>query len=212
MRIICISDTHSRHDDMLPIPDGDTLIHAGDCTGSGSLPALEDFTRWFGSLPHKNKLLIAGNHDFCFERYPEWSREMCKKNGIVYLEDEQVTIHKLVFYGSPWTPVYRQMAFNANEPEMFELRAKIPDSTNVLITHGPALQIFDFVPNDAEHVGCFPLAQRIDELTKLKAHICGHIHESYGYAIRESDGLRFANASTCDGRYRPVNPPIIIEI
>ena len=211
MRIVCISDTHSRHSDMPEIPSGDVLIHAGDCTGSGSLPSLDDFTQWFGSLPHRSKVLIAGNHDFCFERYPVWSREMCEKNGITYLEDEQAVIEGFVFYGSPWTPVFRDMAFNATEEEMREIRTQIPDSTDVLITHGPAHRIFDFVPRDELHVGCFPLAQRIAEL-HLKAHVCGHIHESYGFGVRESDGLKFANASTCDVRYRPVNPPIIIDL
>jgi Icc-related predicted phosphoesterase len=82
----------------------------------------------------------------------------------------------------------------------------------VLITHGPAWRILDYVPYDREHVGCFPLAQRIDNLENLKAHICGHIHESYGHGTREKDGVRFVNACTCDSRYRPINPPIIIDV
>lgn len=218
MRIVCISDTHGRHEQMPAIPDGDVLIHAGDCTGRGSLPQIDEFTQWYGSQPHKHKILIAGNHDFAFDStlrdpaWAVWSREMCERNGIVYLQDEQLTIDGLVFFGSPWTPMYRQMAFNADETKMFELRANIPDLTNVLITHGPAWRVLDYVPRDAEHAGCFPLAKRIDELLELKAHVCGHIHEGYGYGIRESDGLKFVNASTCDGHYRPINPPIIIDI
>ena len=78
--------------------------------------------------------------------------------------------------------------------------------------HKSALGIFDWIPDIGEHVGCYPLAKKIEELPQLKAHISGHIHESYGFAIRESDGLKFANASTCDARYRPVNPPIIIDL
>jgi len=212
VRLVCISDTHGRHHDMPQIPAGDILIHAGDCTSNGSLPAIDDFTCWFGSLPHRNKVLIAGNHDFCFERYPEWSREFCEKNGIIYLQDEQAFIGGVLFYGSPWTPVFRQMAFNATEEEMREIRAQIPDSTNVLVTHGPAYRTFDFVPRDEVHVGCFLLAQRIGELEKLQVHICGHVHESYGFAIRDGDGLKCANAATCNGSYRPVNTPIIIDI
>ncbi|PTB92429.1 metallophosphoesterase [Marinobacter sp. B9-2] len=212
MRIVCISDTHSRHREIPDIPDGDILVHAGDCTGSGSLPALDEFTQWFGSLPHSRKILIAGNHDFSFEKYPAWSREMCEKSGILYLQDEQLTINGLVFFGSPWTPLYKQMAFNADETKMFEVRAGIPDSTNVLITHGPAWRVLDYVPRDSEHAGCFPLAKRIDELLELRVHVCGHIHEGYGYGVRESDGLTFVNASSCDGHYRPINPPITIDI
>lgn len=212
MRLVCISDTHSRHEDVPDLPAGDVLIHAGDCTGSGSVASLTDFLGWFGAQPHAHKILVAGNHDYCFEREPELARQLCKECGVSYLEDDQLTIDGIVFYGSPWTPRFRDMAFNADESTMVQLRSRIPDSTNVLITHGPAWRIFDFVPRDNEHVGCFPLAQRIDELTHLKLHLCGHIHEGYGNAIRESDGVKFANASTCDARYRPTNPPVVIEI
>lgn len=194
------------------VPIGDVLIHAGDCTGSGSLPALQEFTDWFSSLPHKRKILIAGNHDFCFERYPIWSREMCEKAGITYLKDERLVLDGIVFFGSPWTPRFRNMAFNATEEEMLKHRAQIPESTEVLITHGPALHIFDFIPSVGEHVGCYPLSKRISELGRLKLHVCGHIHEGYGFATREFDGLKFANASTCNEAYRPVNPPIVVDI
>jgi Icc-related predicted phosphoesterase len=197
MRLICISDTHSLHDRISKIPSGNVLIHAGDCTRSGSLPQLDEFTKWLGAQPHKHKILIAGNHDYCFQKYPIWSQEMCAKNGINYLEDEQITIDGLIFYGSPWTSEFRGMTFNASEPERFVHRAKIPEATEVLITHGPALGILDYVPQDSENVGCYPLLKRINELKKLRAHVCGHIHEGYGYAVRESDNVRFANAATC---------------
>jgi len=197
---------------MLAIPDGDVLVHAGDCTGSGSLPQLDDFTRWLGAQPHKHKVLIAGNHDFCFERHEAWSREMSEEQGITYLRGESVTIDGIRFYGFPWQPIFRDMAFNAQEGELEGRLEIVPDETNVLISHGPALHIFDYIPDERLHVGCYQLAKRIEQLPNLKAHICGHIHESYGFAVRESDGLKFANASTCDARYRPVNPPIIIDI
>ena len=212
MRLVCISDTHGLHGEMPSVPPGDVVIHAGDCLRTGSLAALEEFTRWFGNLPHKHKMLIAGNHDFCFERQHDLASKLCKENGITYLQDESTVIDGLTFYGSPWTPVYRKMAFTATEEQMFELRARIPDHTNVLITHGPALGILDFVPHERAHVGCFPLLKRMDQLLSLTAHIFGHIHESYGFAVRESDGVKFANASTCDVSYRPINPPIIIDL
>jgi Icc-related predicted phosphoesterase len=212
MRLICISDTHSRHEQMPRIPDGNVLVHAGDCTASGSLPQLDEFTQWLGALPHKHKVLIAGNHDQCFERYPEWSREMCEKRGITYLRGEAVLIEGLNFFGFPWQPIFRHMAFNAREGELRGRLKRVPDDTHVLISHGPALRIFDYIPAERAHVGCHALAQRIDQLPNLKVHICGHIHESYGYAVRESDGLKFANAATCTEMYKPTNPPIIIDL
>jgi Icc-related predicted phosphoesterase len=212
MRLVCISDTHSLHEKIPSIPDGEVLIHAGDCTGSGSTSDLDDFVHWFGKMPHKHKILIAGNHDYCFERYPKLSREMCTEQGITYLRGEATRIGNLNFYGFPWQPIYRWMAFNAREGELRGRLKLVPDETNVLISHGPAFNVFDYVPSERAHVGCHALANRIEELNELKAHICGHIHESYGFAVRESDGVRFANASTCTERYRPSNLPIVIDL
>ena len=36
MRLVLISDTHNRHLEMAPPPDGDVLIHGGDLTGRGT--------------------------------------------------------------------------------------------------------------------------------------------------------------------------------
>jgi Icc-related predicted phosphoesterase len=137
---------------------------------------------------------------------------MCEKNGITYLQGEEATIDGLKFYGFPWQPVFHWMSFNAKEGERWGRLKLVPEDTDVLITHGPALGIFDWIPDIGEHVGCYPLAKKLEELTQLKAHICGHIHESHGFAVRESDGRKFANACTCDARYRPVNAPIIIDL
>ena len=212
MKLVCISDTHSRHEDVPPLPAGDVLIHAGDCTGSGSLESLRQFLGWFSAHSHLHKLLVAGNHDYCFERESDQARQLCDEHGVAYLEDDQVIIDGVVFYGSPWTPWFRGMAFNAYENGMFDIWAKIPQETQVLITHGPAWRIMDYIPGTGEHVGCFPLYRRIEDLQHLKAHICGHIHEGYGSAMRESDGVWFVNASTCNSRFQPTNPPIEIEI
>ena len=212
MRLVCISDTHSLHADMPPIPNGDVLIHAGDCTGTGSLAALEDFCSWFGALPHKNKILTAGNHDDCFERFPEESRRICETREIIYLRGESTSIGGINFYGFPWQPIYHHMAFNAREGELRGRLKLVPEDTHVLISHGPAFGILDYIPAINSHVGCQALADRINQLQHLKAHICGHIHEGYGFFASESDGLKFANASTCTERYQPTNPPIVIDL
>ena len=61
MRIVCVSDTHSYHDRTV-VPDGDILIHAGDITRHGDLEDVESFDRWLGTLRHRYKLVICGNH------------------------------------------------------------------------------------------------------------------------------------------------------
>ena len=65
-RIVCISDTHSMHKNV-KVPDGDILLCAGDITNRGEIQSVASFNEWLRTLPHRHKITIAGNHDFCFE-------------------------------------------------------------------------------------------------------------------------------------------------
>jgi hypothetical protein len=75
-----------------------------------------------GSLPHKYKVVIAGNHELTFDencthafrRYPvgfstasftEAAQTHSVKDYLtncIYLEDSEVTLYGLKIYGSPW--------------------------------------------------------------------------------------------------------------
>jgi predicted phosphodiesterase len=66
MKFTFISDTHSLHD-RLTLDAGDVLIHCGDLTNKGSLEDVENFANFIGKQDFKHKIVIAGNHDFCFE-------------------------------------------------------------------------------------------------------------------------------------------------
>ena len=50
------------------IPEGDVLIHAGDFTRCGHLQEVKEFNTWLGTLPHKHKIVIAGNHELSFDQ------------------------------------------------------------------------------------------------------------------------------------------------
>ncbi len=63
VRIVCLSDTHGLHR-KLTLPPADILIHSGDFMVHGrSTDEIDDFNSWLGSLPHKHKIVVAGNHD-----------------------------------------------------------------------------------------------------------------------------------------------------
>ena len=203
MRLVCISDTHSLHEQIDELPAGDVLIHAGDLTGSGSIPKGFEAIEWLGSLPHSYKLLIAGNHDFCFEEYGLWMREQCEKCGVIYLEDESIVINGTKFYVSPWTPVFRDMSFNASPKLMAEKMALIPDDTQVLITHGPPRGVFDYVPQDDLHVGCLSIQARLPFLKKLRLHVFGHIHNHHGMIKYGSTSYLNCNVQGENGALRP---------
>ncbi|MCK7548903.1 metallophosphatase domain-containing protein [Marinobacter koreensis] len=209
MRIVCISDTHGMHR-QIQVPEGDLLIHAGDSLARGTLDDLEDLDDWLAGLPHRHKILIAGNHDWCFQDEPEEARDLLKH--ACYLQDGGIEIEGFRFWGSPWTPVFFNWAFNLERGEALAERwARIPENLDVLITHGPPAGILDIVP-DAKgelSVGCEELATAVEN-RQPRLHIFGHIHESYGQK-RQGNSL-FVNASTCTGSFKPLNPPVVLDL
>jgi hypothetical protein len=60
LKIVCISDTHAE-DPRESVPPGDILIHTGDMTDNSTIAEFEDLLDWVGSLPHRVKILVAGN-------------------------------------------------------------------------------------------------------------------------------------------------------
>lgn len=198
MRIVCVSDTHGWHRDVA-VPDGDLLVHAGDLTRKGELDTLDDLDRWLGALPHRHKVVICGNHDFCFQEQPRAARS--RITNAVYLEDTSVTLGGVTVYGSPWQPWFGGWAFNLPRgPELAAVWAKIPDRTDILVTHGPPAGILDRTFRGDE-VGCADLLARVLEV-RPRLHVFGHIHEAAGRA--DIDGVTFVNASSFQGRGGPV--------
>jgi 3',5'-cyclic AMP phosphodiesterase CpdA len=61
MGIVAISDTHGLHASG-PIPDGDILVHAGDISSTGKFQEVAAAAQWLKSLPHRHKIVVAGNH------------------------------------------------------------------------------------------------------------------------------------------------------
>ena len=210
MKLVCISDTHSLHWRIPEIPDGDVFIHAGDCLGQGTLENIEDFNDWLGTLPHRYKIVIAGNHDWAFQETPELARQAL--TNAIYLQDSGVEIEGVRLWGSPWTPTFMDWAFMLERGEPLNQKWRlIPDNTDVLITHGPPRGIGDEANMGfkSQNVGCADLLACIQELA-LKVHIFGHIHEGYGEY--QQGQAKLINASTCNARYEPRNSPIVIDL
>lgn len=219
MKLVVISDTHGFHRDVLNVPDGDVLIHCGDVSNVGEREQVEDFVRWFGELPHANKIFIAGNHDRCFDpkfnrnnanEKPEWLQRLLKTlpaKNVHYLENSGVIIDGVKFWGSPITPDFypENWAFNAKRGDTIRRYWNgIPSDTDVLITHGPPEFKLDWVVS-GQFVGCGDLRYQIEAI-KPVYHFFGHIHESYG--VEETIDTTFANASLLNQRYSLVNEPL----
>ena len=208
MRFVAFSDTHGWHD-YLPVPEGDVLLFGGDMCGRGTLDEVARFARFLEKQPHPHKVIIAGNHDWPFERTPREAREALGE--VTYLQDEAVEIEGVRIYGSPWQPEFFQWAFNLPRGKpLRETWAKIPDNTQVLLTHGPPHDILDLTSRRVA-AGCEALRERVEELPELRAHIFGHIHEAYGRSVLGK--CTFYNASICDLAQRAaVNPPWVFDL
>lgn len=213
MKLVFTSDTHGLHDRLWhEIPEGDVLIHCGDVSNYGTAAQISDFIGWFTGLPHKHKIFIAGNHDFGLEKKSPLIVEAIKglPENVHYLEDSGVTINGVTFWGMPWTPEFYDWAFMTYNPEEAASKvSKIPEDTEVLITHGPPRGVLDLVVYGGKNVGCVELASRLISLPNVKVHAFGHIHETYG--VKHAHGRIYINASFCNLRYTPSNPPIVLE-
>jgi len=189
------------------IPDGDILIHAGDFTEHGTLVEAEAFDRFLATLPHKHKLVVAGNHDSAFETRPSEAASVMRH--CTYLQDSSVRINGITFYGSPWQPWFMDWAFNL--PRGKALREKwqmIPEQTDVLITHSPPMGYGDCIYS-GDRVGCEDLITVVERI-KPRLHIFGHIHEGYGTS--QNEHTTFINACSCNMKNQPKNAAIVVEI
>lgn len=208
MKFVFISDTHLKHE-LLNLPPGDVLVHAGDFSMRGSLPEIAQFLDWFEQQPYRYRVLVAGNHDFLAEREPSVFRALLP-DRVIYLEDTGIEIEGIRLWGSPITPWFFDWAFNRQRGA--EIRRHwdlIPAGIDILITHGPPYGILDEVLRDPRPVGCRDLLRRVEGV-RPQVHVFGHIHEGYGQL--ERDGTRFINASVLDAGYRAVNAPVVVEI
>lgn len=192
----------------------DCIVHTGDFSNSDELSS-DKFLCWFADLPVKHKILIAGNHDKFVQHYNDRFRYKCLILGIEYLEDSGVEIEGIKFWGTPWTTIFYNWAFMLSEKDLAKTYSLIPKDTQVLLSHGPAQGILDFVPRvGGGHVGSLSLRNKVKRLKNLKYHIFGHIHCSAGVEEVETKTNKYTavNASLLDDYYRVVNIPVVIEI
>jgi len=214
-RISFISDTHNKHKQITnDLPGGDIIIHSGDISSMGYHHEIVEFCKWFHHLPgYKHKVMIAGNHDFGFEKLPEESKEAVERYPRVkYLQDNMINLDGIKIWGSPWQPEFLNWAFNLpkNGDELKSKWDMIPDNVNldILITHGPPFGHLDVVIGRTDHLGCELLVDRL-KIVKPKIHVFGHIHSGYG--MMEYDDTLFINASVLNEQYYYTNTPITID-
>lgn len=217
LRIVSLSDTHTRHS--FKIPEGDILIHSGDLTFRGSVEEIAKEIQWLKEVKvghgFSHVISIPGNHDWLAEKDPALMKLLFRESSMNYLHHESIELEGIKFFGSGYTPEFCGWAlgYSRYSGESIKLWSKIPDDTQILITHGPPKGIGDltlgFDDSPPQHVGCFDLLDRINNLKSLTHHIFGHIHSGYG--ITKIGNVTYANSSICNEKYQAVNTPHVFD-
>jgi Icc-related predicted phosphoesterase len=210
MKIVAFSDIHGQQNNKLARwfnnNPGDLLIFAGDL----QLNNLDDgtkFIEWIHQLPYTNKILVFGNHDGNYIHALAYIIQN-SFNNITFLNNNNTIINGIKIFGSPHSVEYGSWWFMMKDNELADLWNKIPDDTDILITHGPPFGILDYTC-DGFTTGSKTLGEKISKLKQLKYHIFGHIHESYG--IKRINNITFMNVSLLNEKYQFANNPIIID-
>lgn len=219
MRICFISDTHG-YEEAVKVPDCDILVHCGDNTNYGEPWEFQKFITWFGNQKPKHKIFINGNHEVMVWKQGQ-AKDMVRRHNAMYmtnlhyLEEEAVEVEGLKFWGTPYTPEFFDWAYMYNREDGARRYMGVPNDVDVLITHGPPAGVLDnvqpFGRYDRVHAGCDYLMEKVKEI-KPKVHAFGHIHHTYGWKkFKAPFQTLFVNAATCNARYIPVNPPIVVD-
>lgn len=209
MRIVCISDLHM---ETPLLPFGDLLIVAGDLTSTGPIGQTKTMLGYLMDNKHKythGVVMIAGNHDFLFQRDPLVAEQLVKDARITYLCESGCIINGFKIWGSPYVPRIGDWAFGYDQYMEHRIWQRIPEDTDILITHGAPMGILDDI-EDRWHIGSAGLYNEIFNRVHPKLHVFGHVHEGYG--TYDTEETKFVNASICDVNYDPTNKPVEVEI
>ena len=232
MLIQHLSDIHDHFKDVIDV-ECDLLIFSGDWSYSGRAGETKNMIKWLEKHPAKEKVFIAGNHEFtlCEQLYeyhkinnPEHALYLESKNNqirdiiakassnIHYLEDESITLFGYKIYGTPWSTNFpvgsHKWGFNkyGEEQEKSHMNS-IPDDTEILITHEPPYGILDLA--NMYSAGNTYLKSKIFTMKDLVLHCFGHIHkESYDYqnnSLLYDGKTTFSNGSMLTHRYNVAN-------
>ena len=198
IKIACISDTHSLQN-RINIPECDLLISCGDLINySDGERQMKSFSNWFECINSKNKIIVPGNHDKYLEKNKSKFKQFFPTSH--YLEYNSLKLdfkeHNILIYGAPCTLrrnlFYFGNAYSLPGDQMKREWEKIPDDTDILITHVPPYDVLDTTYNN-KHVGSKLLRNEICNRIQPKIHIFGHNHDSeVSFAVGE-----FKNGNKC---------------
>lgn len=225
MNICAISDLHGN---LINIEECDLLFICGDvvplkiqANDRKSLKWLkEEFIPWINSLPVETVFMVAGNHDFVFERGKNKVIELFNdtKVKLLYNEEANYTLNNktYVIWGSPLCHRFGNWAFMPDNEIQLEEFNKMPNNVDFLITHDAAYGRNDIILDksvywtDGSHIGN-PMLAKVLENKSPRYHFTGHLH-STDHNLVEYNGTKTACVSILGETYKVEYEPFYLEI
>lgn len=216
IKICAFSDMHGNLD--FEIKPVDVVLIAGDViplyiqhsNEDSIMWLIEDFIPWCNKLPCEHVFLVAGNHDFIFERKPNVIKELFdKEDKITYLNCGFAEYKGVTIYGTPLCHIFGGWAFmipDDDQRRIYEEDASSGKEIDILLSHDAPYGVSDVLLQkncpwaNGEHIGSKPLAEFIE---KAKPTIClhGHLH-STNHKKELLGWSRVYNVSLLDENYR----------
>ena len=200
IRFVCVSDLHSafrtyEHS----LPPGDVFLVGGDITDLSTQSEMIEFCHFLDSLPYKNKIVVAGNHDTSLLDQGDSKSQMDPKknpsiqmlnNHCTFLHNEVTCAQGITVYGASM-PTSALLGTRNNKRETHW--DPIPDGVDIILTHLPPLGRGDQpLGNDGFHQGDSELLKAVRRV-RPKVHVFGHKHFNPGVSY---DGTTvFINAA-----------------
>mmetsp|Transcript_44611 Transcript_44611/g.87390 ORF Transcript_44611/g.87390 Transcript_44611/m.87390 type:complete len:600 (-) Transcript_44611:42-1841(-) len=217
--ILHLSDTHNLHrtiEARFPLPSAHILLHTGDFTNRGTEQEIADFNDWLGEIRPRFKyiLVILGNHDvatvrhqwlnakldpsFALEPQTWWQQRL---PNCSVLHHQAVNVEGLSIFGSSWDLWLKSerpgddavpTGYLNIEPQLPRHNFhRIPTGIDILLTHGPARNIFDCIGANQRSCHIWGSSDALTEniwRAKPKLHLFGHLHEQRGVWVKTDEG------------------------
>lgn len=227
MKICAISDMHGLQE-FVHINECDILCICGDVVPlkmqrniPQSLSWLKkQFIPWCEKQPCKQIYLVAGNHDFVFERTPKIN-DLFLGTKIIYLNNQSAEYldeesgKTYSIWGSPLCHIFGNWAFMYSPEDELEKFSLMPKNCDIVLCHDAPYGVSDICMqstpwNKGIHIGNPELTATVmGKEPKLLLH--GHLHSS-NHDCEKLDNTDVYNVSVVDERYEINYKPLEIEL
>lgn len=198
--------TSDWHGNLPPsIPKCDLLVIAGDVFSDLRQESWcrETLAPYLERVPARSIVAVAGNHDYVAEK-PLLMHSL----NWTMLYNETAVVQGLKVFGSPNSSTFG--SFCMPEEALARIWDTVDEDVDLLITHVPPFGLGDEIYG--EHVGSPSLRARLDELTQLRLHAFGHVHEARGSGPLPNGTGWWVNASFVGADEMPGNPLVALRI